>query len=232
MLDEKIELLMVMLYSKNLKKLPNKEIVAYSEKLAKEGYNTKKYFKYIAEEYSADPPTKARKGTMIMVLNNFIPDICMVYKLFHKGVLVYIGSTVNIARRLASHMNTKIFDEVSVCECNTRENMASLESYLILKYLPKYNKLVNLECSRKYSIAKSDMDIFTPLDLNTHELLHMIPHYIIDHLGLQAGNIKPVSGVPPTHLFLCGMWLRNYSGIIPNWVGRDKYLAKIEDNNV
>jgi excinuclease UvrABC nuclease subunit len=68
------------------------------------------------------------------------------YILWHENTPVYVGQSVNIVARIGVHSGAgKIFfDSYSYCELNqpTKEQLNNLESSLIIKYSPKYNKLM------------------------------------------------------------------------------------------
>lgn len=61
-----------------------------------------------------------------------------VYFLFDKGVLVYIGQSTDIHRRIQDHKQNKIFDSYGFVECDVRE-LDKKEKSLIKLYNPKYN---------------------------------------------------------------------------------------------
>lgn len=73
-----------------------------------------------------------------------------VYALFDDGVPVYIGHSSNLPRRLAQHDHegSKSYSSTKVYHRNPQLSSESfrlqLESLLILYYLPKYNKGLNL----------------------------------------------------------------------------------------
>ena len=61
-----------------------------------------------------------------------------VYFLFQGDELVYIGQTVNLLARVASHFGRKGFDHFSHIICD-RSELAALERIAIVKYRPKLN---------------------------------------------------------------------------------------------
>lgn len=63
-----------------------------------------------------------------------------VYSLWKGNELVYIGRSINIIPRVTKHLETKDFDEFSYIECDSEEEMIYIESNLIIKLNPKYNK--------------------------------------------------------------------------------------------
>lgn len=73
---------------------------------------------------------------------------CGVYFLFREEEVVYVGSSKNIASRIATHIKTKSFDSYSKIHCNP-EDMLDLEFEYIVEYVPIYN--LNLpDCNKKH----------------------------------------------------------------------------------
>lgn len=89
-----------------------------------------------------------------------------VYKLFNEGSVVYIGQSTNLENRISHHRMDKIFDNVVVVEVDSKEDMDGLESYLILKYMPKYNKACNLDLAKKFS----HLDYLDEVFVNFHKM--------------------------------------------------------------
>lgn len=61
-----------------------------------------------------------------------------IYLLKNKGVVVYVGRSVNVRRRIWDHSD-KEYDEYEVVECPV-ENLDDLEKSYIKRLKPKYNK--------------------------------------------------------------------------------------------
>lgn len=104
-------------------------------------YILEDYFLAIIEEYKRletfiIPVEEARelKSERVTVFNgNYI------YFLFDENTLVYIGQSVNIAGRIPSHLQDKVFDSVFFREIPADEKLL-IESINIKFYLPKYNR--------------------------------------------------------------------------------------------
>lgn len=64
-----------------------------------------------------------------------------IYLLYAGDLLVYVGQTQNLIRRLADHRRegTKIFDTARVYHCDDLVSRLRIEGVLILQYLPRYN---------------------------------------------------------------------------------------------
>lgn len=74
-----------------------------------------------------------------------------VYKLLDKEAIVYVGQTTGLDNRINQHKADKVFDSVMVIEVDSKDIMDGLESHLILKYMPQYNKTCNLELAKNFS---------------------------------------------------------------------------------
>lgn len=82
-----------------------------------------------------------------MIINDYISkyrDVkthC-VYMLISDNRVVYVGSTRYPFSRIKSHLSsTKVFDVVSICECNEAD-MLNNEALQIIKFKPIYNKCI------------------------------------------------------------------------------------------
>lgn len=64
-----------------------------------------------------------------------------VYFLCHKGEVVYVGQTVDLAHRLKSHEKDKTFSSVYYIEVDQR-SLLKVESEYIEKLMPKYNRTI------------------------------------------------------------------------------------------
>lgn len=65
-----------------------------------------------------------------------------VYALWSKGKIVYIGQSTQLYSRIKAHTHTKEFDSFSYFECKSQSEMDLVESNLIIKLNPKYNKTI------------------------------------------------------------------------------------------
>lgn len=87
----------------------------------------------------------------------------IVYKLFHKNKLVYIGQTINLQSRLENHLRSKVFDAVSYLIVDTVDADA-IEAYLIIENSPPLNKTVVHrlfpEGKQRFLSKYSDIDFF------------------------------------------------------------------------
>lgn len=119
-----------------------------------------------------EKPAKSKIGIAKDLLNKAMPDIPTIYKLFHKGSLVYIGSTINLNKRVKDHKNSgKIFDEVKIALVAEKDKL-KLENYLILKEQPPLNKSIDLGFAKKWKgtepVFKNPLDITAQLVPSTH----------------------------------------------------------------
>lgn len=76
---------------------------------------------------------KEKRGTSLPLAKDYY-----VYFLFEKGLLVYIGQTVNLNGRIGEHIKTKVFDEV-YHEKHTQFDLSIMEAVYINKYGTSYN---------------------------------------------------------------------------------------------
>ena len=74
-----------------------------------------------------------------------------------KGEIIYIGKTIDLHRRLLTHMQEKIFDEVYALEFENRSNMDLAEMYFIHKYNPIFNKEFKYENDKIIDIYEFDI---------------------------------------------------------------------------
>lgn len=64
-----------------------------------------------------------------------------VYLLFSGDLIVYVGQTGDLSKRLGEHRRegTKTFDDAQVYLLDDLESRLRIEGVLMLKYLPRYN---------------------------------------------------------------------------------------------
>ena len=74
-----------------------------------------------------------------------IPDIFIYFLLDENNEVVYVGQTTNGLQRPYSHIINKEFNRVIIIPCDINE-LDEFENKYILKYRPKYNKILNFEC--------------------------------------------------------------------------------------
>lgn len=67
-----------------------------------------------------------------------IPVQSGIYFLIREGVIVYVGKSGNVYRRVSDHTKTKEFDRISVIECSA-ESLDALERVYIKKFKPVLN---------------------------------------------------------------------------------------------
>lgn len=69
---------------------------------------------------------------------------CGIYFLTNNDDVVYIGQSINVSFRVKTHLkeNKKEFCDVYIIEC-CKEKLNELENHFIVKYNPKYNKILN-----------------------------------------------------------------------------------------
>lgn len=92
-----------------------------------------------AEVYSGEPPMElsALKGKLHQIPVHDIGPC--VYFLVLREEVVYVGQSVNLLSRLATHQFDKLFDRVFFINVPA-ESILEIEAALIKKFKPKYNK--------------------------------------------------------------------------------------------
>lgn len=70
------------------------------------------------------------------------PKTPVVYQLLAGDEVVYIGSTVNMASRLAQHAKDKGFDNWRAAKCESERACRDLETALIDAYRPPFNRMI------------------------------------------------------------------------------------------
>lgn len=78
----------------------------------------------------------------LIKINSFMKVV--IYFLYRRGILVYIGQSTNIYERVNNHIKgkKKIFDSFSYFEC-PRSLLNEYESFLICYYCPEYNETLH-----------------------------------------------------------------------------------------
>lgn len=67
-----------------------------------------------------------------------------IYFLISGSEIVYVGQTLSLPNRLLRHKKDKEFDSYYAYECE-KEDMNELECHFIIKFKPRYNKLLPME---------------------------------------------------------------------------------------
>lgn len=62
-----------------------------------------------------------------------------IYFLLNDGVIVYIGKTDSMSRRIADHLDVKIFNKVATFKIN-KTDLSMIEAVNIKHYAPHYNQ--------------------------------------------------------------------------------------------
>lgn len=130
-----------------------------------------------------------------------------VYKLLHKHEIVYVGQSVDIGKRIRTHVNEKIidFDRFSIIECS-EEEMMSIETVLINKYNPVYNRVDKyvsdsiLAAKKRYETDDSMMPVVLCAYCNSPFIKKVswakfccAPCRVAAHIEIREKNNLPVS---------------------------------------
>ena len=156
----------------NKRKGHTKEDINKDWDLLVKHYDKKYLFTILHNATREEKPAKSKVGIAKDLLVKVLPDIPTIYKLFNKGELVYIGSTINLNNRAKDHRNAgKVFDEVKITLVSEKEKLI-LENHLILKEQPPLNKTVDLGLAKKWNgtipTFKHPLDVEAPLIPSTH----------------------------------------------------------------
>jgi predicted GIY-YIG superfamily endonuclease len=92
---------------------------------------------------SVEPLIPARDESLLSALAYPVQGV---YLLYLDEEVVYVGMSTHIRLRIAQHRkeNTKVFNKVLLYQIEDETSRLRTESILILKYLPRYNKGLNL----------------------------------------------------------------------------------------
>lgn len=77
--------------------------------------------------------------------------LIFIYFLLDNNEVVYVGQTTQGLSRPFSHHRDKTFNEIRLIYCKA-DQLDELENKYILKYNPKYNKIIN--CTNIVSVSK------------------------------------------------------------------------------
>lgn len=83
-------------------------------------------------------------STLYPLVDKLKPKIYTVYILQQDTTVVYVGKSTDLISRLNIHAKEKEFNKVFVITLKDAATQTLCENSLILKYLPKYNKAVNI----------------------------------------------------------------------------------------
>jgi hypothetical protein len=83
-------------------------------------------------------------STLYPLVDKLKPKIFTVYILQQDETVVYVGKSIDLMSRLNIHAKEKEFNKVFVITLKDAATQALCENSLIFKYLPKYNKAVNI----------------------------------------------------------------------------------------
>ena len=83
---------------------------------------------------------------------------CGIYFLIKNNKVVYVGKSENIGLRVRVHKYSKDFDSFTIINCDSSE-LKNLERDYIFKFLPKYNKTVNVSSSDYILVSTLDEDV-------------------------------------------------------------------------
>lgn len=78
----------------------------------------------------------------------------VIYFLFNYGILVYIGQTKKLLKRIGTHEETKAFNEIAIIETNVND-ILEMELFYIEKYKPEYNMTIKEKSISRTKKTKS-----------------------------------------------------------------------------
>lgn len=166
---------------------------------------------------------------------------CGVYVLIRNKLVVYVGRTNNISRRIKDHSRDKIFDTYQIIPITDSIEMSKLELMMINLLSPEYNTLIRKEENRE-DFINSNIKSLEPMSdpfrqRDDSEVLpkpdyKLYPEEILDRVLLGKGRVSGYTGIPLSrvnHAVLCGD-LRVFREPIGNGKGRGRgYIFKMCD---
>jgi hypothetical protein len=106
----------------------------------------------IRELSSADVPDGLLKKRQILSIAKPIDVICGIYFLISDDEIVYIGQSINVISRVASHKKDKEFDSFSYVEV-PKDGLSLFEAAYIDAYKPKLNERFYPDVARLYRLG-------------------------------------------------------------------------------
>jgi hypothetical protein len=101
---------------------------------------------------SADVPDGLLKKRQILSIAKPIDVICGIYFLISDDEIVYIGQSINVISRVASHKKDKEFDSFSYVEV-PKDGLSLFEAAYIDAYKPKLNERFYPDVARLYRLG-------------------------------------------------------------------------------
>ncbi|UUW39721.1 hypothetical protein VP14_034 [Vibrio phage VPMCC14] len=202
--DEIVEFIIEKLLDGNVRGYKSKDLV----KDCKVIYNNKSccnlyIFRELAFNHLSGNFHKNRKSVSEDLCWLFRPRLNLLYKLFHKDKLVYIGQTTDITQRVSKHKENKKFDNVSICVIDKTKDLSIIENKLILDLQPVLNKTVNLKLANSFKGDIYDYTFTNYSDLD----LEFIP----------SCNLSSVVGCNKDYLYIANTFIKNTRNITPYW---------------
>lgn len=116
-------------------------------------------------------------------VEDYLSEEYFVYFLLDKNEIVYVGKTVNFNQRLKHHMQSKKFDSYFLLKCESQSEIDKLEFDYIVKFEPKYNKI--LPQSDRYLSVNKLKDRFK---IGAWDFKRFVKQKGIKHLVCLAGT--------------------------------------------
>lgn len=129
---------------------------------------------------------------LLSVIDAVKPLKFYVYVLTLDGEVVYIGSSTDLYTRLISHGVDKDFNGIMLQEVYNKQDMLTLEMYLIDKYRPPLNKALNMRLANLCVVPENLVNLFD----YRPKVISCIPHKQLKR------QVYPFEGYLPMFPFL------------------------------
>ena len=140
-------------------------------------------------------------GKVDLLMSKFgaFDDALCVYKLIDAGIVIYVGQTNQLRKRLQNHIQYKSFDSISFELCN-KQDANEIEAANIIKHMPLHNKSLPknsgfiLVGSAKRRLSDHVVDVLNSFDQvkvsNYAGGYKYIPSSVYDQLNEHISNFK------------------------------------------
>ena len=94
------------------------------------------------------------------VLKRIKKPVYVVYLLYCKGCVIYVGKSKDVVTRLHTHIKDKTFDAVDIVHCTTEKMQKQYENVLIDRLRPPLNKHLMLDKPSKLHLSDIETQTF------------------------------------------------------------------------
>lgn len=142
---------------------------------------------------------KEKNENLIFFSMNQLPE-CFVYFLLDGKEVVYVGQTKSGLSRPLSHKN-KVFDRIAILKCNEQE-LDDLENKFILKYSPRYNKMINRGNCSSFNMIKANLRKRYGLRFQVKDVINLCDFFGIEPFNAYGTNYINNTDLEKFHYFI------------------------------